>query len=280
MGAVSRDDVSVRFDVRRRTQAETLAVPAVALVGEAPADIYATVTVSTSKGLEFELHSGAEGVGLNVSRSNAGPGLPSARLLEPWLECASCVYSEILAFNEAAIPSWTADEVRERLGAMARFSLRLKGVANEQFAVAAAALKEEITGAVTFATCAVNMNHTRCRELFPIFRTRVPEYTFSIFTASYADAFDPFVRPSAADAGETVRYPLVNCERPHLDKDGRKDIEIDIVHRPQGDCYIDLHAFEFKPADDTVVRQTLEEAIAPLDVKAEIWEGDPFLRWQ
>jgi len=59
-----------------------------------------------------------------------------------------------------------------------------------------------------------------------------------------------------------------------------KDLDIDIVHRPQGDCYFDIQALSFNPADDTVVRTTLAEAIALLDVKAEIWDGDPFLRWQ
>ncbi len=52
------------------------------------------------------------------------------------------------------------------------------------------------------------------------------------------------------------------------------------MHRPQGDCYFDIQALSFNPADDTVVRTTLAEAIALLDVKAEIWDGDPFLRWQ
>ena len=76
------------------------------------------------------------------------------------------------------------------------------------------------------------------------------------------------------------RYPLVTCERRRRNKDGEKDLEIDIVHRPQGDCYFDIQALSFHPADDTVVRNTLAEAIALLDVKAEIWDGDPFLRWQ
>ena len=36
-----------------------------------------------------------------------------------------------------------------------------------------------------------------------------------------------------------------------------------------------------KPAPGSnVVHNTLAEAIASLDVKAEIWDGDPFLRWQ
>jgi hypothetical protein len=65
-----------------------------------------------------------------------------------------------------------------------------------------------------------------------------------------------------------------------LNKDGEKDLEIDIVHRPQGDCYFDIQALSFNPADDNVVHNTLAEAIASLDVKAEIWDGDPFLRWQ
>lgn len=279
MGAGNRDDVSVRFDVRWANQAEMLAVAAVAFIGEAPVDLTASVTISAPKGREFNLGVGQDVTRLSVSASNSDLGAPSARLLAPWAGCKSCVYSEVRAVNEVSLTSWTVEELCERLRGLPRYCLKLRGVEGEQFARAAGAVAEEVVGKVAFATCAVNMNHTRCRELFPLVRTRVPEYTFSIFTASYAEAFDPFVRPAAADAGETVRYPLVNCERPQLDKDGRKDIQIDIVHRPQGDCYIDLQAFQYKPEDDTVVRQTLEEAIAPLDVKAEIWEGDPFLRW-
>lgn len=109
---------------------------------------------------------------------------------------------------------------------------------------------------------------------------RIPGYFFTAFFGSYAKGFDPYARPAAADAGETVRYPLVTCERRRLNKDGEKDLEIDIVHRPQGDCYFDIQARSFNPPDDTVVRNTLSEAIALLDVKAEIWDGDPFLRWQ
>ncbi len=39
-------------------------------------------------------------------------------------------------------------------------------------------------------------------------------------------------------------------------------------------------AFSYDPPDDQFVHNTLAEAIASLDVKAEIWDGAPFFRWQ
>ncbi len=205
--------------------------------------------------------------------------LPSAELLGPWLGSATCEYG--VRYSEC-IPygPWTIDELRSRLAELPQYRVELRGISSEQFALACEAVKQEVAGKVKWIAHSVEIDHSKCGELFPLVTERIPGYLFTAFFGSYAKGFDPYARPAAADAGETVRYPLVTCERPRLDKDGKKDLDIDIVHRPQGDCYFDIQARSFHPADDTVVRNTLAEAIALLDVKAEIWDGDPFLRWQ
>lgn len=216
---------------------------------------------------------------LQSFESRKDPWVPPAELLYPWLGCATCEYgarySECVPF-----PSWTIDDIRARLGGLPRYALRLGGVSREQFARACDALKREVAGKVTWVSHAVWFNHVACGELFPHVTQQVPGYTSTSFFGGYAKGFDPYARPAAADAGETVRYPLVACKRPRLNNDGEKDLSIDIVHRPQGDCYFDIQAFSYNPPDDQVVHNTLAEAIASLDVPAEIWDGDPFLRWQ
>lgn len=206
--------------------------------------------------------------------------LPSAHLLEPWLGCETCQYGNCPSRCTTEAGDWTIDGLRDILGAFPRYSVEFGGVNRKQLARACDALKREIAGKVTWLRHSVAIAYTRRDEVFPLVTQRVPGYLETAFYGGYAKEFDPYARPAAADAGETVRYPLVTCKRPHLNKDGEKDLDIDIVHRPQGDCYFDIQAFSYHPPDDQFVRNTLAEAIASLDVKAEIWDGDPFLRWQ
>ncbi len=205
---------------------------------------------------------------------------PSAELLRPWLGSATCEYGVNPAERTTKLSSWTVDDLRSRLAELPLYSLRLGGISSEQFALACEAVKQEVSGTLRWIAHSVEIDHSQCGENFPLVTERIPGYFFTAFFGSYAKGFDPYARPRAADAGESVRYPLVACERRRLNRDGEKDLDIDIVHRPQGDCYFDIQASSFNPADDNVVRNTLAEAIALLDVKAEIWDGDPFVRWQ
>jgi len=214
----------------------------------------------------------------DADRRHVAP--PSAELLRPWVGSATCEYGVNPAERTTKLSSWTIDDLRSRLAELPLYSLRLGGISSEQFARACEAVKQEVAGKVKWISHSVEIQHSQCGEIFPLVTERIPGYFFTAFFGSYAKGFDPYARPAAADVGETVRYPLVTCERRRLNKDGEKDLDIDIVHRPQGDCYFDIQAGSFNPADDTVVHNTLAEAIALLDVKAEIWDGDPFLRWQ
>lgn len=262
---------------------EMTAQAAIDFVGDQPPGLNRNaVTFGHQQGCEFgvgAINTGERYLSICIFEGCQHVFLPSSALLEPWLGCATCEYgarySECVPF-----PSWTIDDIRARLGGLPRYALRLGGVSREQFARACDALKREVAGKVTWVSHAVWFNHAACGELFPHVTQQVPGYTSTSFFGGYAKVFDPYARPAAADAGETVRYPLVACRRPHLNNDGEKDLSIDIVHRPQGDCYFDIQAFSYNPPDDQFVHNTLAEAIASLDVPAEIWDGDPFLRWQ
>ena len=275
--------VSIRTEVTRSGDCEKTRCAALDFLSKHSAESCENgISLGVSGGPSVELGTDSSHENyLTISFSDAGRNVfrPSTELLRPWLGSATCEYG--LRYSER-VPCgpWSIDELRSRLAELPGYSLRLGGISREQFALACEAVKQEVTGKVKWISHSIKIDHSQCGENFPLVTERIPGYFFMAFFGGYAKGFDPYARPAAADAGETVRYPLVTCERRRLNKDGEKDLEIDIVHRPQGDCYFDIQALSFNPADDNVVRNTLAEAIASLDVKAEIWDGDPFLRWQ
>ncbi len=275
--------VSIRTEVTRSGDCEKTRCAALDFLSKHSAESYENgISLGVSGGPSVELGTDSSHENyLTISFSDAGRNVfrPSTELLRPWLGSATCEYGVRYSERVPCGP-WSIDELRSRLAELPGYSLRLGGISREQFALACEAVKQEVTGKVKWISHSIKIDHSQCGENFPLVTERIPGYFFMAFFGGYAKGFDPYARPAAADAGETVRYPLVTCERRRLNKDGEKDLEIDIVHRPQGDCYFDIQALSFNPADDNVVRNTLAEAIASLDVKAEIWDGDPFLRWQ
>jgi hypothetical protein len=277
--------VSIRTKVNQSSDCQEASCAALDFLGEHSLEVCITsiaLEVSDGPTVALGINSKCENY-LTISfydadRRHVVP--PSAELLRPWLGSATCEYGVNPAEQTTKLDSWTIDELQGKLGELPLYSLEIRGISSEQFALACGAVKQEVAGTVKWISHSVEIDHSQCGEIFPLVTERIPGYFFTAFFGSYAKGFDPYARPAAADAGETVRYPLVTCERRRLNKDGEKDLDIDIVHRPQGDCYFDIQAGSFHPADDTVVRNTLAEAIALLDVKAEIWDGDPFVRWQ
>ncbi len=275
--------LSIRTDVNSRPDCENTAREAIHFVCEKPRGLSLnSATLGLQTGCTVSI--GENGTDeryltLIFHEDCRNVILPSPELLRPWLGCATCEYGVQYTKCVPCGP-WTIDELRSRLAELPQYSLELCGISSDHFALACEALKQDVTGKVEWVSHSVEIDHSQCGEVFPLVTKRIPGYLFTAFFGSYAKGFDPYARPAAADAGETVRYPLVACERRRVNKDGEKDLQIDIVHRPQGDCYFDIQARSFNPADDNVVRNTLAEAIALLEVKAEIWDGDPFVRWQ
>jgi hypothetical protein len=258
--------------------------PALDFIGEQPEGLkYNTLTVEGVRGGVTTIQTNDDGdksLSISFFETCEEVVLPSPDVLEPWFGCSKCLIGPSRAQRTQEVTSWTVNKLREDLGHWPRFALGLSGIGKCQFRIACEALKQELIGKSKYALHAVGVHHTLCDEVFPLVRARVPGYFYTSFLGGYAKGFDPYVRPKAADDGHTVRYPLVTCERRHLDKDGWKDIKVDIVHRPQGDAYFDLQAAMYNPPGDKAVRETLVDALATLDVEAEIWDGDPFLRWQ
>jgi hypothetical protein len=276
--------ISIRTEVNQSGDCQKTCSAALDFLGKHSAGSYRNgVSLGVSGGPEVELGVNSKHekyLWISILNGCEHVCLPSAALLDSCLGCTTCEYGVNPADMTTTLSSWTIDDLRSRLAELPLYSLRLGGISSEQCALACGAVKQEVAGKVKWISHSVEIEHSQCGEIFPLVTERIPVYFFTAFFGSYAKGFDPYARPAAADAGETVRYPLVTCERRRLNKDGEKDLEIDIVHRPQGDCYFDIQALSFNPADDNVVHNTLAEAIASLDVKAEIWDGDPFLRWQ
>jgi hypothetical protein len=276
-------EIDIRAEVSAPGDCQATADAAIDFIGEQFDGLNrSSLRVGLQKGCAVNIGTEKEGGGfLTISFYEGCQSiwLPSAHLLEPWLGCVTCQYGNCPSRRTMEAGDWTIDGLRAILGAFPRYSVEFGGVNRKQFARACDALKREVAGKVTRAGHSVAIDYTRRDEVFPLVTQRVPGYLETAFFGGYAKDFDPYARPAAADAGETVRYPLVTCKRPHLNEDGEKDLDIDIVHRPQGDCYFDIQAFSYHPPDDQFVHNTLAEAIASLDVKAEIWDGDPFLRW-
>jgi len=276
-------ELSIRSEPQQASDCEETAGAALDFVGDQPARLNRNaLKLASSEYSHIEI--GAVDGGVNYMSLDSYDGgqdivLPSPQLLSPWLSGATCEYgpryTECVSFE-----SWGIEELRIRLAQLPRFTLKVSGISSAHFAIACDALKREVAGKVTRVSHSVAIDYKRRGEVFPLVTKRVPGYFETAFFGGYAKEFDPYARPAAADAGETVRYALVTCKRPHLNKDGEKDLDIDIVHRPEGDCYFDIQALSYDPPDDQFVHNTLAEAIASLDVKAEIWDGDPFLRWQ
>jgi hypothetical protein len=276
--------MSIRLESIVPAECDALIPAALDFIGEQPPGLkYNTLSVDGLLGGVTTIRTGDDGdrsMSITFFDTCESVLLPSPGVLEPWAGYSKCRFGPNPSDQTNEMSSWTVDELRKHLSQWPRYSMDVSGVSDSQFRVACEALKAELTGNARNACHAVGVHHTLCDEVFPLVRARVPGYFFTSFLGGYAKGFDPYVRPKAADDGYTVRYPLVTCERRHLDKNGRKDIKVDIVHRPQGDAYFDLQARTFNPPDDRFVRETLVDALATLDVDAEIWDGDPFLRWQ
>jgi hypothetical protein len=217
--------------------------------------------------------------GFSVLIDKKATGFPSSTVLAPWNACPAARCRALGAGPEREISLGSLASLESQIRECRGLRVFFGHVTAKHFEDACDALLECLAGRVTYASLLMSFEPPTVGELFPVVATRVPAYFDGGFFARYRKGFDPYARPAAADAGETVRYPMVSIERPKLSRDGDKDLQIDLVHRPQGDCYFDIQVVSFNPPNDTVVRKTLEDAIKPLAVKAEIWEGDPFQRW-
>jgi hypothetical protein len=282
-GAPFNGEVTTSSESRRAGVREDLFAGAIALIREQSSQFRSMeFVVFTDDGVRYRMSYDRNGKsnGFSVVIDAKATGFPSSAVLAPWNDCPATKCSVTGgggAERTIALGSLAAleSQMRECTGRPITFGI----VTPTYFKMACDVLLVEVAGRVTKAKLLTSFDAETFRELFPVVTTRVPGYFSGGFFATYRREFDPYARPAAADAGETVRYPMVSIERPRLSRDGDKDLDIDIVHRPHGDCYFDIQTRHYNPPNDTVVRETLEDAIKPLAVKAEIWDGDPFKRW-
>jgi hypothetical protein len=281
-GSAFDGNVTVFFESRDPRMQEGLFKEAMLLVrDQSSAFRHMHVAVSIRGGVSLDVWYKREpksnGFSVLVNK-NATTSLSSA-ILAPWNDCPAtrCHTRGVGPVRELALGSLAALELslRESTGQCIFFDT----ITPAYFAIACDAILSELTDKKNNPSLSIDFDPPSVRDLLPDVTAWIPGYFYGGFFARYRKGFDPYARPAAADAGETVRYPMVSIERPKLSPDGDKDLHIDLVHRPQGDCYFDIQVVNYNPPNDTVVRETLEDAIKPLAVKAEIWDGDPFKRW-
>lgn len=213
----------------------------------------------------------------------SGTPMPARQLLKPWQGCRKSSYTswEDTGSQPVEMSScWTVDDILKLIGDTPRYCVEFEDAIPAEFDHACNSFEQETTGRCKWLYFGICYEPETFDELSPQVISEVPGYFAGSFFASYRKGFDPYARPAAADAGQTVRYPLVSLKRRRLCRGGEKDIWVDLVHRPQGECYFDLQVVHDNAPDDKWTRTTLVEAIATLDVKAEVWDGDPMVRWQ
>lgn len=100
----------------------------------------------------------------------------------------------------------------------------------------------------------------------------LPGYESTMVECYYCEGFDPWQRPAEADQGHTVRFPT------YLKEIQGANVQVDVVHRPAGDCYYDLQVTHFdKPK---VPPKVMESILEKIGSSCTLWEGDPFGRWE
>lgn len=247
--------------------------------------LYVHRALGGSLGIGYDEH--GQATSLSYQSYGSGTPRPPAELIEVWQGCETCRYTTYTTINKVhrhhysnPPTSWTPDQFMEMIGDTPNYRLEFEGIRPGRFSRACDVFCKAAGSQwhdVHFGVCLLPETF---HEMFRQVRSEVPGYFFGRFFASYRKGFDPYARPAVADVGETVRYPMVSIKRRRLSKGGEKDIDVDLVHRPQGDCYFDIQVVHHNPPDDKCVRQTLVDAISVLDGKAAIWDGDPMLRWQ